>query len=42
MLIPEYWEQPELLRDFVETVKMKDDGRRSKTPGKTSPSAADG
>jgi len=37
MLIPKYWEQPELLADFVETVKMKDDGRRRKTPGRTSP-----
>ena len=35
MLIPKYWEQPELLTDFVDTVKMMDDGRRgTKTTGR--------
>ena len=34
MLIPKYWEPPELLTDFVNSVKMMDDGRRNKTPGK--------
>jgi len=35
MLIPKYWEQPELLTDFVKTVKMMDDGRRNKTSGRS-------
>ena len=34
MLIPKYWEQPELLTDFVESIKMMDDGRRNKRPGR--------
>lgn len=30
MLIPKYWEQPELLADFVETVNMMDAGSGNK------------
>jgi len=35
MVIPKYWKQPELLTDFVKTVKMMDDGRRNKTSGRS-------
>ncbi len=34
MLIPKYWEPPELLTDFMNSVKMMDDGRRKKKPGR--------
>jgi hypothetical protein len=37
MLIPKYWEQPELLPDFVEAVRMNDDRRRTSRPGRTRP-----
>ena len=35
MLIPEYWEQPELLTDFVESVKMMNGGNEDKGPSRT-------
>jgi len=31
-LIPKYWEQPELLTDFVESVKMMSGGNENKEP----------
>ncbi len=35
MLIPKYWEQPELLSDFVESVKMVNGGNENKSPSRT-------
>ncbi|MFQ5752010.1 MAG: hypothetical protein ACE5HI_08435 [bacterium] len=35
MLIPNYWEQPELLTDFVESVKMMNGGNDNKEPSRT-------
>jgi hypothetical protein len=35
MLIPKYWEQPELLTDFVESVKMMNGGNENKEPSRT-------
>jgi hypothetical protein len=35
MLIPKYWEQPELLTDFVESVKMMSGGKENKEPSRT-------
>ncbi len=35
MLIPKYWEQPELLTDFVESVKMMNGGNENKKPSRT-------
>jgi hypothetical protein len=35
MLIPKYWEQPELLTDFVESVKMMNGGNENKEPIRT-------
>lgn len=34
MLIPTYWEPPELLADFVESVKMMNGGNDNKEPGR--------
>ena len=35
MLIPKYWEQPELLTDFVESVKMMSGGNENQEPSRT-------
>jgi len=33
-LIPNYWEQPELLTDFVKSVKMMNGGNENKEPSR--------
>jgi hypothetical protein len=42
MLIPKYWEQPELLADFVESVKMMNGGSGNKESGRTAGSRQQG
>ena len=35
MLVPKYWERPELLTDFVESVKMMNGRNENKEPSRT-------
>ena len=42
MLIPKYWEQPELLTDFVESVKMMNGGNDNKEASRTAGSRRHG